>query len=406
MESRIRLAVSAAPRVASPAFGGGPPEPSGLDRKAAPRHHIARMIARFASFYLSLVWIATLPSGCKPANSAPPKRPPTQVIAIPAATLPVFESISLVGSLVPNEMVDVKSEIEGTVEAVGFQEGQPVEKGSLLVKLDETKLSASLAEAEANFKLSRTTFTRNEELLRGKLISQQEFDQAAAQFYQNEATVELRRRLLKDARILAPFNGIAGARLISPGQVISRNTPLTSLVDLDPIKVELNVPERFMGKLQTGQAIAVRVAAFPGREFRGAVFYVSPYVDPSTRTALVKASIPNPSHQLKPGMFANLDLTLEARAQAVVIPESAIAQTLDHDRATIFVVGASQIAQIRPVQLGVRMPGQVEIKHGVSAREMVIVEGVQKIGPGSPVVLAPEKDAAPYLPKPNASPEG
>lgn len=364
------------------------------------------MIVRRLHLVILALALAHGACGCKPKGASAQARPPTQVVAIEASAQTVFESISLVGTLVPNEIIEVKSEIEGTLESIGFQEGQLVRKGSQMAQLDESKLIASLAEAEAHHKLSRTTYVRSEELLRGKLISQQEYDQAAAQFHQSEATVDLRKRLLKDARILAPFDGVASARLVSPGQVITRNTPLTSLVDLDPIKVELNVPERFMGKLQAGQSIELRVAAHPGRSFKGSVFYISPYVDTSTRTALVKAEIPNDQHELKPGMFANLDLTLATREKAVVIPEAAIAQILNENQATVFVVGPSNIVQIRPVRIGIRMPGRVEIQSGLAAQEKVVVEGVQKIGPGSKVVLAPEKDAAPYLPEKKHSPAG
>lgn len=351
--------------------------------------------------------LALAVAACKPpAARQGASMPPVQVIAVDVTRQPVHESLSLVGTLAPNEMIEVKSEIEGVVDAIGFKEGQPVKKGDLLVKLDETKLAASLSEAEANYKLSKTTYARNEELLRGKLISQQENDQAAAIFHQNAATVELRKRLLKDARIYSPFDGIATARLVSPGQVINRNTPLTSIVDLDPVKVEMHVPERFLSRLKQGQSIEIRVATYPGKSFKGTVFFIAPFVDQVMRTALVKAEIPNPDHDLKPGMFANLDLTISLREQALVIPEAAIAQTLDEDRAMVFVVDPSSIAQIRPVKLGVRMPGRVEILSGLEASDKVIVEGVQKVGPGSKVVLAPAQDAAPYLPKAKPSPRG
>jgi membrane fusion protein (multidrug efflux system) len=290
-----------------------------------------------------------------------------------------------------NEMVEVKSEIEGLVQEINFKEGQRVEKGHMLVKLDDSKLAASVAEAEASFKLAKSNLERSKQLFERTLISPQEYDQVASQFQVHQATVELKRSLLKDTRITTPFSGVVGTRALSAGQVISKDTPITWVVDLDPVKVEINVPERFLSQLKIGQTMELTVSAFPNRKFKGEVFFIAPQVDAGTRTAMVKARIPNPDMELKPGMFANLDLTLKVRENSVVIPESALNQLQEGGRATVFVVDQNQTAQMRQVKLGMRMPGQVEILEGVKAGEMVIIEGLQKIGPGAPVRVAQEE---------------
>jgi membrane fusion protein (multidrug efflux system) len=324
-------------------------------------------------------------SGCRKqqASGGPPPNPPTLVVAAEAKRQPIAETLAVVGSLAANEFVEVKSETEGTVAEILFQEGQPVTKGALLIRLDETKFTASLAEAEANLKMSQTTFDRNKQLLAGKLISQQEYDQTASMLQANLATVELRKRLWQDARIYAPFSGIVGARSISPGQVISKNSTFTWLVDLDTVKAEFNVPERIVGEVKTGQAIELKVAAFPKEKFKGEVYFLAPQVDPTTRTLLMKARIPNADHKLKPGMFANLDLTLTLRDEAIIIPESALMTT--GDRTAVYVIAADGTAQMRPVKVGLRTPGQIEIVNGVQAGEKVVAEGVQKVRPGGPV---------------------
>ena len=296
---------------------------------------------------------------------------------------PVSESLSLVGTLAANEMVEIKSETDGAVEKILFQEGAVVKEGDLLIQLDESKFAAAVAEAEANFHLSRATFERNKQLFHDKLISQQEYEQASAVLQANQASLDLKKRQLKDTHIYAPFSGIAGGRVVSPGQVMSRNTTLTWLVDLDPVKVEVAVPERFLGQLKGGQIVELTVAAFPGEKFRGEVYFIAPQVDPTTRTALVKAKIPNPSHRLKPGMFVNLDLTLRLKDNAVVIPEGAV--WASGDRTLVYVVGTNDIAQIRPVTLGVRMPGSVEVVTGLQGGERIVAEGVQKVRPGGKV---------------------
>lgn len=323
-----------------------------------------------------------------------------QVVAIPVARQVVQESLSLVGTVAANEQVEVKAESDGFVEGIHFVEGQEVAEGALLVTLDETRLQAAMEEAEAALKLSRQTYDRSKELLGARLISQQEYDQAASRLAVDEAAVAGRARALKEARVVAPFEGTVGARMISPGQLVNRATTLTWLVDLDPVKVEFNVPERFLSQVQVGQEIQVKVAAWPARRFAGKVFFVAPFVEPVTRTVLVKAEVPNGEDLLKPGMFASLDLTLQVRDDAMVIPEAGLSQILDGDRATVMIVDGDDTVVVRPVKVGVRMPGRVEILEGLQGDERVIVEGLQKIAPGMKVRRAPAESAEPYLKAP------
>lgn len=272
-----------------------------------------------------------------------------RVVAIPAKEQPVIESVSLVGSVVPNEVVEVKCEIDGPVKQIGFNEGEHVDKGQLLVLLEESKLAASLAEADANLRLAKASFERTADLYRNKLISQQDYDQASATFSVNEAGVDLKRRLLADARVVAPFAGITASRQVSPGQVITRNTLITTLVDLDTVKVEVSVPERYLSQIHVGLAVGFKVAAFPGETFNGEVYFISPQLDSGTRTALVKARIPNPGSRLRGGMFANLDLALELRKSALVIPEPAILN--NGDITLVFAVDAQHKVLMKPVKV-------------------------------------------------------
>ena len=347
------------------------------------------------------MWIAAcivalpLLTGCKkPQAGGPPGGFAIQVVAVEAKLQPVTETLSLVGNLAANEMVEIKSETDGIVQEINFKEGGRVDKGQLLVKLDDTKLAAALAEGEANLKLSLANYDRAKQLLKDKLIPQQEYDQAAATYAVNEASVDLKRRQSKDARIYAPFAGIVGAQPISPGQVIIRSTTLTWLVDLDTVKVEVNVPERFLRQIKLGQPLEFSVAAYPGEKFRGEVYFISPQINESLRTALVKARIPNADAKLRGGMFASMELTLQVRDSAIVIPEPALMS--NGDSFSVFVVDKDSNAQIRPVQVGIRLAGKAEVVKGLTAGEMVVVEGVQKLRPGAPVKLAPPEAAAPY----------
>ena len=339
-------------------------------------------------------------TGCGPAaeekTGGPPPMMPTQVVAVPANVEKVSDTLSLIGSVAAQEMVELKSETAGIVEGIHFLEGQKVKKGELLIELDRAKLHAAVVETEANMALSQSNYLRNKELLDNKLISKQEFEQTSTQFDAHQALVNLRKRQLQDTRITAPFDGTVGARPISPGQVISPNTTLTWLVALDTVNIEFNVPERFLSVCKIGQTIDVKVAAYPDRMFTGSVFFVAPFVETELRTTLAKAAVPNPEGLLKPGMFATLDLTLQVRDKAIVIPEPALFRTLDDERAMVYVIDENNLAQLRTVTVGERKTKKVEITQGLSEGEMVIVEGTQKIGPGSPVKLAPAESAAIY----------
>jgi len=351
---------------------------------------------------MNKIWLIVLPAllltaGCKPkqgAGGSPGGMPPVQVVAVEAKLQPVTESLSLVGSITPNEMVEIKSETDGIVQEINFKEGERVEQGRLLVKLDDTKLAAAVAQADANLKLSEANHERAKQLSKENLISQQEYDQVASSHAVNQASVDLQRRQLKDARILAPFSGIVGARQISPGQVIMRSAILTWLVDLDTVKVEVNVPERYLQELKVGRPLEFSVAAYPGEKFRGEVYFVSPQVNENLRTALVKARIPNPDAKLRGGMFASMELTLQVRASAIVIPEPAIMS--NGDNFSVFIVDKDGNAQIRPIQVGIRLAGKAEVLKGLSNGDKVVVEGIQKLRPGGPVKLAPPEAAAPY----------
>ena len=352
----------------------------------------ANSIARGGAVIAGLLALAVI-AGCKKKQAGGPSPNfPAQVILAEAKRQPIADTLALVGSLAANEMIELKAEAEGVIAEIPFQEGQAVKKGDLLLRLDESKWIAGLAEVEANLKISETTFERNKQLFRDRLVSQQEFDQSAAIFQAHRASVELRKRMLQDARVLAPFAGVVGARQVSPGQVITKDTTLTWLVDAAVIKAEFNVPERFIGELKMGQHMDLNVAAFPKEKFHGEVYFIAPNVDNELRTVLVKARIPNEKRLLKPGMFANLDLTLQVRDSAVVIPETAV--MLSGQRASVWIQGKEGTAELRFVELGLRLPGQVEVVSGLQGGEKVVAEGVQKVTPGKPLKTAPASGPA------------
>lgn len=305
------------------------------------------------------------------------------VVAQPVVQEKIEEKISLVGTLAADEAVEIKNEIAGVIEQIGFDEGQAVKKGQMLFMIDAGKLNASLAQAEANFGLAQTTFDRLSSLIKANAISQQEYDQAKSDLESKKAEVELIKAQLKETVISASFDGVSGERRASIGQFVNTGTLLTNLISQDPMKAEFRLPERFLGQLKVGQTIEMTVAAYPDDVFTGEVYFIDPQVEEQTRTALIKAKIPNPDGKLRRGMFANLNLIVSIRSQALTVPETALIPR--GEDVFVFVIDQESKAQIKPVKVGVRLAGKVEIIEGLNAGESVIVEGYQKVGPGSPV---------------------
>lgn len=336
-------------------------------------------------FVLLATCAALAVTGCGKKEAAAPPAFAVQVRAADAVRQPIEDKISLVASLTANEVVDIRSEMEGQVSTINFEEGQPVKEGQVLFELDQGKLEASVAEAEANFKMAEANMKRSESMVANKTISQQEYDQAVATFEANRATLELMKRQWKDSRIFAKFHGIMGARRVSPGQVIDKNTHLTTLVDIDPIKVEVRVPERFLGQLSVGQSITFHVAAYGDEAFSGKVYFIDPQVDENSRTVLVKATSENTDGRLRPGMFGNLDLILRIKENAVLVPESAL--VVQGDTTSVFIIDDKGLAQPVQVKIGVRLAGKVEVVEGLKGGEKVVTEGTQKLRPGAPVKI-------------------
>lgn len=313
--------------------------------------------------------------------AAPAGPPAVQVVGYRSRISPLAQTLSLVGTLAANEAVEITSEIDGIAEKILFDEGESVKAGQILIEIDSGKLKASLDKAQADLQLAEATRQRFEGLGTSGAVSRQEVDRSVAEFEAAKAAVALAEEQLKEASISAPFDGVMGARYVSPGQFVVRGQPLSSLISQDPMKAEVRVPERFLSQLAAGQTVQVRVAAYPEETFTGEVYFIDPQIDEETRTALVKAKVPNGAGKLKRGMFATLELIVTVRENAIVVPETAL--LWNGDVASLFVVGEAGEVELRQVRPGIRQAGIVEIIEGLSEGETVVVEGTQKLGPGS-----------------------
>lgn len=332
-------------------------------------------------------------SGCEKKAAQHGAMPPggfaVNVVVQPVKQEKVEEKISLVGTLEADEAVEIKNEIAGVIESIGFDEGQSVQEGQMLFKIDADKLNASLAQAQVSLGLAQTTFDRLSSLIKAGAVSQQEYDQAKSDLESGKAEIDLIKAEVKETVINAAFSGVMGERKVSIGQFVNQGATLSYLIKHDPMKAEFRVPERYLGQLKEGQIIEVSVAPYPDERFSGQVYFIDPQIEEQTRTALVKAKIPNPDRKLRRGMFTNLDLIVNVRNDALTVPE--IALIFSGDDVYVFAVDNDHKAQMKKVKVGIRMAGKAEIIEGISAGENVVVEGYQKIGPGSSVSI---KDAS------------
>ena len=342
----------------------------------------------YALILLSIVCSTLITSGCSKEISAEqppeePMQPAVNVVGFMVAVKDISDTIALVGTLEANESVEIKSEINGIMEEINVEEGQRVREGDVLFRIEKRKLQAAYDQAVANLKLAESTAQRYEKLVQSKAVSDQEYDQTRATLASSYAMVQLAREDLEDAVITAPFDGVIGERLISTGQYITQGMLLSYLFSKDPMKVGFRVPERYIGEIGIDQQVTLTVAAFKDKAYEGRVFFIDPRIDETTRTALVKAYVPNSNEELRQGMFANLDLIVNRNENALVVPESAL--IIQGDTVSVYVIRDSDTVDLRPVTVGERFSGMVEIREGVNAGDVVVTEGYQKIGPGSRV---------------------
>ncbi len=319
------------------------------------------------------------PDGAAPGSGA---RPPTAVDVAAAFQDTVVDAIVATGGIEALQQIALRPEVDGRVVGLLFREGARVDSGTPLVKIDDAELKAQVARARADRDLARQALERTRQLLADRAAAPADMERAEAQARVAQASLDLLELRLERTTVRAPFTGVIGQRRVSIGDYVTSQTQLLDLQTVAPVRAVFTVPERYARQLRQGQQVAFRVAALPGRDFSGRVDFVDPAVTLPGRTITVKALAANRDGALQPGMFIEVRLATETRPDAVVIPEEAIAPTTGGAFVWVIVDGK---ATRRDVELGVRAPGFVEIRHGVDVGEPVVVGGVDRLFEGAPV---------------------
>lgn len=338
-------------------------------------------------------YLGSAKGSAKPGVAAAGARTPG-VREVPVMTSqPEFKDFALeveaLGTVRAKESVDITAKVADRVAAIHFQEGKQVRKGDVLIELDNEEARADLAAAEAAERDSRSQFKRSRELFQTQALSQAQLDQLEATMLANEARVAAARSRVNDRIITAPFDGRVGLRNVSLGSLVSPGGVITTLDDLSVVKLDFAVPELFLSSLEPGLTVEARSSAYPKAAFKGRVDSVDTRVDPTTRAIVVRASIDNRDQRLRPGMFMTLRL-VRSEGKALMLPETAIVP--EDSRHFVFVVADGRAEQ-REVTIGRRRPGEVEILKGVTAQDVVVVDGTVNVHDGTPVVARSETAA-------------
>ena len=294
-----------------------------------------------------------------------------------AEAVTLADDVQAVGSLKSRQGVMLRPETSGRVARLGFRDGDRVKRGQLLVQLDDALQQAQLQQAQAQSSIARTNLQRSRELVAQNFVSQSVVDQNIANLQVADAQVALAQAQAARMRVLAPFDGTLGIRSVQVGDYVKDGADLVGIEDLSGLHVEFTLPERYIARVRSGQAVELALDALPGRIFKGRIDALDSQVDPNGRALRVRASVDNSGAQLKPGMFARPRVVFAVREGAVVVPEEALVP--QGGRQLIFKVvdGADgkKVSQRLEAKLGLRLPGKVEILEGLKPGDVVVTAG-------------------------------
>ncbi len=324
---------------------------------------------------------------------------PVPVVTSEVVSAPFVDTLQAVGSTRANESIEITANISDRIERILFREGEQVEAGQLLVVMNSAEERAQLAEALANLSDQRQQFERLDRLVATNSAALSQRDEQKARLEAAEARVGAIRARLEEREIRAPFAGQLGLRQVSPGARIASGTMITTLDDVQPIKLDFSVPEGFLSVLHDGASIRGRTAAWPDQVFEGKVIQISPRVDPLTRSVAIRAEIPNDERRLRPGMLMLVDLVRDER-MGLMVPESALSPRGDDQ--FVFRIRDGKAEQVR-VTVGSRLPGIAEITSGLSEGDVVVAEGGLRLRSGNEVNVQREIDALALMPDRSAN---
>jgi len=285
---------------------------------------------------------------------------------------PVADEVVAVGSLRANETVALRSEVAGRIQRVGFTDGARVQRGATLIALDASVTAAEAEQSRAELALARANFERTSELAQRNFVSASAKDQAAANLKIQEAKLKLAEARLAKSEIRAPFSGVMGLRNVSPGDYVKDGADLAVIEDIATMKVDLRMPERYLGSVRVGQVAQLSFDSMPGKTFNATIAAIDAQIDANGRSLLARGKLANPDGALRSGMFARARVVLRANAEALTIPEEAIfSQGVD---TFVWKVEAGKVVR-RKIEVGLRRDARAEVLAGLAFDDLVVTAG-------------------------------
>ncbi len=330
------------------------------------------------------------------------KPPPTTVTVAEARSELIPNLLTAVGELAAVHQVNVTSDVSGRVTDILFTSGSEVKAGSPLVQLFDAPEQADLANFKAQATVAQLSLDRAKQLAARQFGPQATVDQAQAAYDQANAGIAKTQAIISQKLVRAPFDGELGVRHIEVGQYLTAGTQIVTLTDLSKLYANFTVTEKDSGQLKVGQPIRVGVDAYPGRTFEGKITAIEPQIATETRNIRVQATLDNPGHILKPGMFATTTVVLPDKPPVLTVPETAVDYTLYGD--SVFLItekkendGKTNLSAVRTfVRTGNRVGGRAEILSGLKPGDRVVAVGQLKLQSGAAVAIS--SDAPPPVP--------
>jgi membrane fusion protein (multidrug efflux system) len=319
-------------------------------------------------------------ANAKPNGSAP------QVVVAKVESRSVVEVIDSLGNLVPNEAVELNASVTERVVSLHFEDGEQVEKGQVLVRLNSAEEEASLRELKIATEDAKRQYERFLPLFRRGDVSQSILDERKREWDLARAKEAVLEARVDKLTIRAPFSGRVGAREISLGALLTPSQRITRLQDSARMKLDFSVPTRFLNELQPGHRIEATTDAYPNEVFVGEIETIMPQIDTLTRTFQVRGVLPNAQGRLYSGMLMKVRLQ-QAPREALFIPETAIVPIAEKHFVYVLNLQEGGLAKLvrREVTLGMRQPGWVEVVEGLKQGQVVVSEGALRVRPGMEV---------------------
>ena len=338
---------------------------------------------------------------------SPMVMPPTTVSSVVVKEEDWAPKLSAVGSVSAVQGAVVSTELGGVVSKIAFENGSTAKKGDLLMQLDTSAEEAQLHSAEADLALARADVERSRDLAARKVISRADSDSAESKFNRLNAVVDQMRSNIRKKTVVAPFDGQLGIRQVNVGQSIDARLPVVQLTALDPVFVDFSLPEQYLSQLSNGLDVNVRVDALPDHDFKGKLTAVNSMVDSVTRNVTAQATLQNPEHTLRPGMFAKVEVVLPTKGKALVIPGSAVSYAPFGD--SVYIIETkkdpktrkdSQTLRQQFVRIGEARGDFVSVTQGLKGGETIVSTGVFKLRNGMSVTINNDLAPKPQI-KPN-----